>query len=444
MLSIDLPGPGSSREADRRARETTCAERKDRYTFEQQVAGGPPLETAFASAAITNIRGPDSIRPIGLVLRIIPSKGLLVVQAVGSGQCHLVDVKGNGGGSDVEDDSFALEGRTYFQQCFERADREDQTGIHPHHALHWYARDVVTAEGYYVGKDLPQDVQTARTVRDTLLPYISATRTRLRDMEKALERLDRGDPLTLADQVAIAACGFGAALVGGCPPEVYQQGECLALDILRAADRSEPRATGAYLRGVDLDGARLAGTDLSGADLRHAKLSGTDLTHANLNEAKLTGADLSEAKLGGAKLQRANLHGANLRQSDLTGVDMRWVDLGEADLRRADLRDADLSGANLGESTLSQANLSRAVLRLTTLRRSDLTEADLSEAYLRGADLTRANLHKANLSSANLSEAILHRTDLIGAVISYEQLAKAKYVTDVILPDGTKHSESRL
>ncbi len=346
----------------------------------------------------------------------------------------------------MTDDNFALEGRTYFQRRRNgrEADPGSATYTYQRPDLDWHARDVVTGEQHCVGKELPSEVHAARVTRDMLLPYIAATRTRLREIEQALGRLDRGDPLTQADQVAIAACGFGAALVGGCPSEIYEQGEQLALDILRVVDPSEARVTGAYLRGVDLSRAKLAGSDLSSADLRHAILRGADLARTNLSEAKLIGADLSGANLSGAKLNGAYLRGAYLREADLIGTDLRWADLSNVDLSRANLWKADLSGADLGDTNLSQANLSQAELRAAYLRRADLRAADLTDACLKGADLSKANLNDANLSRANLNAAILSRTDLRGAIIAHEQLARAQYLKDVIFPDGSKYTVTQL
>jgi uncharacterized protein YjbI with pentapeptide repeats len=342
----------------------------------------------------------------------------------------------------VADDGFTLEGRTYYQrrQGLTDSDSGNSTPTDQTQQFHWYSRDLITAEEQHIGRELAPEINVARVTRDMLVPYISATRTRLKEIEQALGRLDVGDPLTAADRVSIAACGFGTALVGGCPTEIYKQGEQLAMDILRGVDPSEPRATGAYLRGADLSGARLAGSDLSSADLRHARLRGTDLADANLNEAQLVGADLSGANLTGARLNGANLQGANLREADLTRADLGWADLREVDLRRANLYEADLSGADLGDTNLRHANMQRATLRLASLRRADLHFANLTEVRLHAADISRANLVNADLSRAELRDAILSRTNLEGATIAAEQLAQVQYLRDIILPDGSNYS----
>jgi uncharacterized protein YjbI with pentapeptide repeats len=346
------------------------------------------------------------------------------------------------GGCTVADHSFALEGCTYFQQqpCGTEAGNGNNACSHQQHHPDWYARDVMTGEQRHIGKELPSEVNAARVTRDMLLPYIAATQSRLLEMKQALDRLHRGDLLTLADRVAVAACGFGAALVGGCPAEIYEQGEQLALDILRGVDPSEARVTGAYLRGADLSGAKLTGCDLSSADLRQAILKGANLAQANLSEAKLIGADLRGANLRGAKLCGADLERANLHAADLTKVDLRWADLHNADLSWANLHEADVGGADLADARLREANLSQAVLSLASLRRADLRAADLTEAHLRGTDLSKASLNEADLSRANLGKAILDRTNLEGALISQAQLASAQYLKDVILSDGSKYS----
>jgi uncharacterized protein YjbI with pentapeptide repeats len=333
-------------------------------------------------------------------------------------------------------DRFILEGRVYFQRQQQLTDAETQSSAHTDQ-LYWYSRDPVTKDEQPIGEELPPEVHTARVTREMLLPYIATTQARLTEIEQSLRRLKAGDSLALADRVAIAACGFGAALVGGCPKEIYEQGEQLALDILHGVDPSEPRASGAFLRGADLSGARMAGSDLGSADLRQATLRDADMTRANLSEANLNGADLSGANFTGARLSGSNLQGANLREADLSGIDLRWADLREADLGGATLCEADLSGADLGDTDLRQANLCRAELQAASLRRADLFSANLAEARLRAADLSKANLMGADLSHADLTDAILSRTNLEGALISEGQIAKVQYLKDTILPDGS-------
>jgi uncharacterized protein YjbI with pentapeptide repeats len=205
--------------------------------------------------------------------------------------------------------------------------------------------------------------------------------------------------LTLLEPDAVAALlgdlstRFKVAVNDGTPPSLCQT-----------------RLAGAGLRGVDLSGARLAGTDLSDADLRQAKLMGADLARTDLSEARLMGADLRGARLCGANLSRADLSEANLTE-------------------------ADLSETVLDQTNLSQANLSGAILR-----GADLSGADLSGAKLIRTDLIRANLIRTILIQADLSEAILNGANLEESIVFDEQLAKAKSLQDITLPDGTQYT----
>jgi len=109
---------------------------------------------------------------------------------------------------------------------------------------------------------------------------------------------------------------------------------------------------------------------------------------------------------GIVSLERASLQGVNLHNADLEG----------ANLNRTSLRNADLRNANLDKTSLCRARLSDA-----NLTEANLGEADLTDAILSGALLRNANLSKANLCGADLSGA-----DLRGAIVTAEQLEKAK------------------
>jgi uncharacterized protein YjbI with pentapeptide repeats len=60
-------------------------------------------------------------------------------------------------------------------------------------------------------------------------------------------------------------------------------------------------ASGAYLRGANLDGANLGGAYLRGANLDGANLNGAYLRGANLDGANLNGANLDDKKLIGSR-----------------------------------------------------------------------------------------------------------------------------------------------
>ena len=112
-------------------------------------------------------------------------------------------------------------------------------------------------------------------------------------------------------------------------------------------------------------------------------------------------ADLRQAHLRETVLCRATLWQANLRDANFEGADLNRADLWLCDLRGAHLAGANLRGAHLGE-------------------------ADLSGADLRGADLTGASLRKANLDYADLTDAI----------ITAQQLSRARSLVGLRLPNG--------
>jgi uncharacterized protein YjbI with pentapeptide repeats len=179
---------------------------------------------------------------------------------------------------------------------------------------------------------------------------------------------------------------------------------------------------------IDLDGIDLREADLSGADLRGADLSEADLSEAVLYRANLCGASLRGANLRGADLTEAQLGeavllGADLSRADLTGADLGGANLSLANLSRADLSEADLSGARLRESQLLEAEIRQAQIESAEMverfRRVLTVDADLSRVYLRGADLSAA--------------------DLSGAIVTQEQLDKARSLDGATMPDGSKH-----
>ena len=196
----------------------------------------------------------------------------------------------------------------------------------------------------------------------------------------------------------------------------------------------------ANLDKADMSKVKLTKVNLSEARLLEANLSGANLQRVNLSEAQLLKANLSRAwlrraKLLGAKLPRANLSGAKLLSANLSGAQLHRANLSGARLFRVIL-----SGARLFEANLSGAKLLKADLSGAKLHRTDLSGAKLHRANLSGARLLRTNLSGAKLHRANLSEADLWRADLSGAnlseaIITVEQLLKAKTLHKAELDD---------
>jgi hypothetical protein len=116
-----------------------------------------------------------------------------------------------------------------------------------------------------------------------------------------------------------------------------------------------------------------------------------------------------------------------IRGLDETGQNKAIIDLRSADLQGINLILTDLTGANLAGANLTQAYLSFANLKNANLSNALLLGADLSSADLEGTDLTDADLGYANLSGAKN--------------LTYQQMAKAKYLDGAILPDELEMPE---
>jgi uncharacterized protein YjbI with pentapeptide repeats len=171
---------------------------------------------------------------------------------------------------------------------------------------------------------------------------------------------------------------------------------------------------------VSLRYADLSNVDLRYDDLRYADLSGVLLSLANLSFADLSGANLSGTDLISANLSKTNLSKANL--SDYIN------------LHDANLSGANLTGAYLLKADLEKANLSGAVLNGAHVHETVLNDADLRGADLRGADLRGTFLERADLTGADLTGADLTGADLYQAIVTLDQLDKAKSLKDAIMP----------
>ncbi|HEY6285080.1 MAG TPA: pentapeptide repeat-containing protein [Ktedonobacteraceae bacterium] len=130
----------------------------------------------------------------------------------------------------------------------------------------------------------------------------------------------------------------------------------------------------------------------------------------------------------------SDLHAIDLHQVNLIQIDLNGVNLVGANLNGADLRDSDLSRAFLNDANLSGTNLSKADLQRADLRGADLHDANLYAVNLHLANLIEANLRKADLHDADLSDAYLACADLSRAIVSSEQLEKAKSLKGATMP----------
>ena len=170
---------------------------------------------------------------------------------------------------------------------------------------------------------------------------------------------------------------------------------------------------------------------------------------ADLEEAKLGGIYLGSVDLHNMYLSGADFHGSWLEQADLGVSKADHADFHHTFMRAANLYYTDLTDANLQNAILREANMPGAFLSRAQLNHADLWKANLGmyhptkefyKTQLDNATLAYANLRDACLTGANLTNADLTGADLRGAMISLEQLAKAKSLVGTTMPDGTKHS----
>ena len=222
-------------------------------------------------------------------------------------------------------------------------------------------------------------------------------------------------------------------------------------DRLRGADLSFLAMRRVDLSEADLSDVNLMHSDLSNADLRACNLTGADFSSARLHDTDLRNTILTDATISAKQLRQAkSLEGAILPDGTLFGSQPTHAALLVEDEnalvapdRRPsmvfrDLSGVDWSGANLVEAlmqgaTLIDANLSGADLRGANLRASVLDGANLADADLRGAFLLNATLHNCDLSGCNLQ----------GALVLDTQLAQARTLDNVILPDGSRYRSAR-
>ncbi|MFL5626737.1 MAG: pentapeptide repeat-containing protein [Ktedonobacteraceae bacterium] len=229
---------------------------------------------------------------------------------------------------------------------------------------------------------------------------------------------------------------------------------------LSEADLSHADLHNLNLSKADFNDITFTGANFIGATLTNATFSGSTLTNATFTRANLTRANLTGVKLIGAILTRANLTDANLTGDDLSRHDLTDDTLAGAILTRANLTDANLTGddlsstqldfATLRGATLISTNLDHAALSNATLTNTNLSSANLSaadlayafidQAILSNANFTDATLIYTNMSYSNLTGAIFKSANLMGAIVTKEQLEKAKLFPGTIMPDGSTYS----
>ena len=125
----------------------------------------------------------------------------------------------------------------------------------------------------------------------------------------------------------------------------------------------------------------------------------------------------------------------------LTDGSLRGIDLGASDLSGADLSNADLINVTLTAANLNRAFLSNAKLIGATINGANIENADLRESNLSNVDLSWSDMSNANLNGACLDSADLEGVALDGAIVTIDQLQRAKSLKQATMPDGRKYEE---
>jgi uncharacterized protein YjbI with pentapeptide repeats len=117
------------------------------------------------------------------------------------------------------------------------------------------------------------------------------------------------------------------------------------------------------------------------------------------------------------------------------------------------LNGADLSEISVPGGALTAATLKNVYLQNVHMSKANLYGVDLSEAVLNISWLDDANLRNAKLCGASLETAILvgarfdgadlNGANLKGAVVTPEQLSKAKSLEGCIMPSGTLYDSQK-
>jgi hypothetical protein len=113
----------------------------------------------------------------------------------------------------VTQDSFSLDGWTYYSQIRKCGKDGCKCAAGEPHGPYWYRRNRRSGDVEYVGKELPDGVGEAHFALSVQRADIMATQRKLLDQAQTLERLINGDVLTLAEKATVSDLGFGNCLV---------------------------------------------------------------------------------------------------------------------------------------------------------------------------------------------------------------------------------------
>lgn len=198
------------------------------------------------------------------------------------------------------------------------------------------------------------------------------------------------------------------------------------LTVLRVLDGLRKGLLLRFLYEAELINKSSTVIDLRSADLSGADLVKVNLYNANLPEVSFKGANLEQAVLEGANLSNANFEGANLCKASL-----RWANLSEANLAFSNLHQtvvvsANFDLANLSNATFTNASIIQCKFSDSNLSKVNFNSSNLTGTSFFGADLTSAKLNNAQLTDSNLLWADLTETDFTGAIVTSEQLKRAR------------------
>lgn len=206
------------------------------------------------------------------------------------------------------------------------------------------------------------------------------------------------------------------------------------LTVLRVLDGSRKGLLLRFLYEAELINKSSILIDLRGADLSGADLSKANLYNANLVEVVFKDANLEQAILEGANLSNSNFEMANLRKASL-----RWANLSETNLMYANLHQTSVTSANfdlanLSNATFTNASIIQSKFSDANLHKVNLSYSNLNNASFFGADLTSANLSNTQMNDTNLLWADLSEADLSGAMVTKDQLKRARSLENTKFP----------
>ena len=181
-------------------------------------------------------------------------------------------------------------------------------------------------------------------------------------------------------------------------PEFYE-GETMPPFLLGMINLSELNLHGALLDSRRMDCVHAEGVNLSRADLLCSSFEGAILSHANFRRATLGDAHLDNALVDSADFRDAVMYGVDLWGSHLDGSNFTRANLRVANLGgtsainvafdEADCRKADFSGADLTDSTFWGTELREAVITVEQLLRAKTLYGATLDAHIREEILRR-------------------------------------------------------